>query len=211
MTIEEIEAEVRAKKEEEQLKKNDTLPSVQSQSTAVSTIMDTKFNEYASSDDKDVKKGYDKFNKKRFKRIKDRQESIEIDQSAVDKYQVKYNREEWFYKRHKDTIDKYIKKDEKQKTSKDDNSVIVVENAQETLRVGFAKMISIVWFDLFLTYLGYIVLFPIYLFRNLVELFYKMKKSVAVAVIIITVVIVIAIALIFGINALMRLTRSVAM
>lgn len=169
--------------------------------------MQSQFDQYVNSGDKDVQKGYRKHNKKTFKLFKKRKENLDNDITAVETYRARYNRETWFYKRHKDTIDKYIKKDEKDK-QKENQELFTIKD-EEPLRIGFVKMLSIVWFDLLMTYIGYIVLSPIYLFRGLVELFYKMKKSVAVATIIITVIIVLAVGLIFGIGALLRYARGV--
>lgn len=179
----------------------------------LSDKLDRNFDEYINSDDKEIEKSTKRANKKRFKRLKNHKESVEGDLIAVDIYQARYDRETWYYKRHKDTIDKYIKKDDKEtsKKPKDNESVMVVNNnIDETLRIGFLKMLSIVWFDQIITLLGYIIWSPIYLIRGVVELFYKMKKPIAITVGILVAVAVLIIGLIFGVNALLHYGRSLS-
>lgn len=174
----------------------------------LSNTMDAQFNEYMSSDE--VQKDMSKQNKKRYKLFSKRKRGVEDDVSATQKYQTAFDREEWYYKRHKDTIDKYIKKDDKpaDKKQKDGTTIVVEQQAEEVLRVGLWKMALIVFFDLFVDVLSKIVFLPFHLLRFLVELFYKMKKAIAVTVIIIAVVILVTVGLIFGINALQNLVQS---
>lgn len=184
--------------------------------TSLSNTIDEQFNDFIKNDE-EVNEDIKKQNKKRFKKFSRHKRHTEDDISATQRYQFAYDRETWYYKRHKDTVDKYIKKDDKPAQKKQDNgsfTVLNTTNEDETLRIGFLKMAFLVWFDLIVEFLGKVVFLPIYLVRVLVELFYKMKKSIAVSVIIVAVVILVAVGLIFGIQALMNymtsLTKSVS-
>lgn len=175
------------------------------------TQMDKQFNEFLSTDDEKVKEEVKKHNQKTFKLFKKRRETINSDVTATEIYQTRYDRETWYYKRHKDTIDKYVKKEDKQKTNTKNADTIIVEQQDEALRIGIIKMWIIVWYDLLIcTVLGNLIMSPIHLFRFATELFYKMKKSIAISVLIITIVILIGVGLIFGINALMRYAQSLS-
>ena len=143
-----------------------------------------------------------------------RKEGIDDNVSATRKYVTDYEREEWYYKRHKDTIDKYIKKDDKEKKKKNsqDPNVVVVETekADEPLRVGLFKMWSIVFYDMLIFILGCIVFSPVHLVRYVAELFFKMRKALAITVGIIVGVAILIIGLIFGVSALFNYARSVS-
>lgn len=200
----------------EMVKSGQLVPKPADNTTSLSNTIDEQFNDFIKNDE-EVNEDIKKQNKKRFKKFSRHKRQTEDDISATQRYQFAYDRETWYYKRHKDTIDKYIKKDDKQVQKKQENgsfTVLNTTNEDETLRIGFLKMAFLVWFDLIVEFLGKVVFLPIYLVRVLVELFYKMKKSIAVSVIIVAVVILVVVGLIFGIQALMNymtsLTQSVS-
>ena len=174
--------------------------------TSLSVAMNKQITEYIENND-DIQKDIQKQNKKKIKRFFKDKNTFDDDVSKTNVYQTRYNRETWYYKRHKDTIDKYNKKENKKQNN--ENDVLVVDNNEEILRIGLFKMILIVWFDLFATVMGMVAWFPIHLIKNLVELFEKMKKSIAITVIIVTIVIIVAVGLIFGIKALADLMANI--
>lgn len=179
----------------------------------VSNRLDSDFDNYINSDDENVQKTSEKHNKRTLKMFTKRKEQVNDNVSATRKYVTDYEREEWYYKRHKDTIDKYIKKDDKEKKKKSDNSVDVViesDREEEPLRVGLLKMWSIVFYDMLIFILGCIVFSPVHLVRYVAELFFKMRKSLAITVGIIVGVVVLTVGLIFGISALFNFARSVS-
>lgn len=179
----------------------------------VSNRLDSDFDNYINSDDENVQKTSEKHNKRTLKMFTKRKEQVNDNVSATRKYVTDYEREEWYYKRHKDTIDKYIKKDDKDKKKKGDNSVEVViesDREEEPLRVGLFKMWSIVFYDMLIFILGCIVFSPVHLVRYVAELFFKMRKSLAITVGIIVGVVVLTVGLIFGISALFNFARSVS-
>lgn len=206
-SIEEIEAEIAEKKQEiAEVRQTNNTPSFASK-------MDSEFGKYLDGADDEVREDVKKHNRKTFKMLKKRKEQKDSDLTATEVYQARYDRETWYYKRHKDTIDKYVKREDKDKTkAKTDPNVLVVENPEEeAMRIGIFKMWFIVWFDLVVcTFLGNLVLSPIHLVRFMAEIFYKMKKSVAVTVVIIVTVIIVAVALTFGIQALMNYARTLS-
>ena len=192
----------------EMVKTPSTTPSMAS----VDDKLDNEFKDFLQNgvSNEEVKK----HNKKRFKLLKKRKEMQDNDISATSVYQSRYDRETWFYKRHKDTIDKYIKKDEKsEKKNANNQTTIIVDNPdkEDVARIGYYKMLFIVWFDLiFCTVIGNIVASPIHLVRYIAELFYKMKKAIAITVAIITVVIILTVGLIFGISSLMNMVQGLS-
>lgn len=192
----------------EMVKEPSTTPSMAS----VDDKLDNEFKDFLQNgvSNEEVKK----HNKKRFKLLKKRKEMQDNDISATSVYQSRYDRETWFYKRHKDTIDKYIKKDEKsEKKNANNQTTIIVDSPdkEDVARIGYYKMLFIVWFDLiFCTVIGNIVASPIHLVRYIAELFYKMKKAIAITVAIITVVIILTVGLIFGISSLMNMVQGLS-
>ena len=187
-------------------------PSTTTSMASVDDKLDNEFKDFLQNgvSNEEVKK----HNKKRFKLLKKRKEMQDNDISATSVYQSRYDRETWFYKRHKDTIDKYIKKDEKsEKKNANNQTTIIVDNPdkEDVARIGYYKMLFIVWFDLiFCTVIGNIVASPIHLVRYIAELFYKMKKAIAITVAIITVVIILTVGLIFGISSLMNMVQGLS-
>ena len=187
-------------------------PSTTTSMASVDDKLDNEFKDFLQNgvSNEEVKK----HNKKRFKLLKKRKEMQDNDISATSVYQSRYDRETWFYKRHKDTIDKYIKKDEKsEKKNANNQTTIIVDNPdkEDVARIGYYKMLFIVWFDLiFCTVIGNIVASPIHLVRYIAELFYKMKKAIAITVAIITVVIILTFGLIFGISSLMNMVQGLS-
>lgn len=174
--------------------------------------IDEGFNDYIETDE-EAQNEVKKHNKKTFKLYRKRKESLDKDEASIDIYQARYDRETWFYKRHKDTIDKYVKKDDKKDDRKkkgEQEPIVVVENPNkdETLRIGLFKMLLIVWFDLFVDFIGKIVFFPIHLLRYVSELFFKMKKTIAVTIIIIIAIVLVVVGLVFGIDALMGYAKT---
>ena len=192
----------------EMMQSGQLIPKPTDNTENLSTTMDTQFNKYLSSDE--VQQDMEKQNKKRYKLFSKRKRGVEDDMSATQKYQTAFEREEWYYRRHKDTIDKYIKKDDKpvDKKQKEGSTIVVEQENDDILRVGLFKMALIVFFDLFIDVVSKVVFFPVHLLRFLVELFYKMKKAIAVTVIIIAIVILVAIGLIYGINAVTQIVQS---
>lgn len=192
------------------LMKCGNLPISENQNT-LSTKFDDAFEEYVNSDDENVKKQIEQSNKKTFKKLGKSKEKITGDIADTNVYQVRYEKEEWFYKSHKDTIDKYVKKEEKKQIKDKDSLVATIQNEPEEItRIGMAKMRTIVWFDLLIRTIlfDYIICSPIQLIRAIAELFYRMKKSIAIAVAIITGIIVIGLGLYFGAEAIMNFARS---
>jgi hypothetical protein len=178
------------------------------------TKINEEFNDYIEQDE-EAKNEVKKHNRKTFKLYRKRKESLDKDEASVDIYQARFDRETWFYKRHKDTIDKYVKKDDKcvdKKKKKDDKETveIVVQETpkDEILRIGLLKMLLIVWFDLFVDFIGKIVFFPIHLLRYVSELFFKMKKSIAVTILIIVGIVIVVVGLVFGIDALLSYAKT---
>ena len=174
--------------------------------------MDLSFTGYVNSDDEKKEKVIKKYNKKRFNLFKRNKDRKETDELATSVYQSRYDRETWYYKRHKDTIDRFTKKEERV-LKKNDNEVYVVDKSEqdETLRIGFLKMWFIVMYDLIVcTFLANLVATPFHIFRVIAELFHKMKKSVAITVAIITAVIIIALGLILGTNYIFNLAQGLS-
>ena len=78
------------------------------------------------------------------------------------------------------------------------------------LRIGFFKMLLIVWFDILLDCVGKILFFPVHLIRYVSELFFKMKKSVAITILIIVGIIIVVLGLILGVNYIMRFAQGLS-
>lgn len=174
--------------------------------------MDLSFTDYVNNDDEKKDKVIKKYNKKRFNLFKKNKDKKETDELATSVYQSRYDRETWYYKRHKDTIDRYIKKEEKEsKKQKDSVNVVINNEPDETLRVGFLKMWFIVIYDfLICTCLGNFIASPFHIFRCIAELFLKMRKAVAITVVIITGIILIALGLILGTNYIFNLAQGLS-
>lgn len=186
----------------------------QDNNTSLMHKFDDEFTEFIKTDD-EVQKDVKKHNKKTFKLFRKRKEVLNKDETSTDIYQVRYNRETWYYKRHKDTIDKYIQKEDKRRVKQEKSEVKVtyVENnneKDEVLRIGLFKMLLIVWFDLFVDFIGKVVFLPIHLLRYVSELFFKMKKAIAVTIIIIVGIVLVVLGLVFGIDALMNYAKTLA-
>ena len=178
--------------------------------TSLSVAMDNQLNDFVQNND-EIKEDIKKHNKKKIKRFFKDKNTLDGDTSATQVYQTRYDRETWYYKRHKDTIDKYIKKDDKKpEKGKSGDNVIVVDNTDDVLRIGLFKMLLIIWYDLFVDVLGKVIFLPIHLIRYVVELFYKMKKAISITIVIVVVAIIVIIGLIFGISALSDLVQSVS-
>lgn len=174
----------------------------------LSNKLDEEFKSFLNSDDEEITDAVKKHNKKTLSLLTDHKESIDEDLSATGRYQVRYDRETWYYKRHKDTIDKYNRKPSKIKAKTDAENIVVEDDKDYVARIGYAKMSSIVWFDIIIMYLGYILFSPFYLLRELVDLFFKMKKSLAITVLVVFGIIVLTVGLVFGIGAILRLAQS---
>lgn len=180
----------------------------------VADLVDKSFADYVNGKDADKNDQIDESNKRRFKKKLKRREKVEDDYDTTNVYQARYDRETWYYKRHKDTIDKYTKKEEKRVKNDPNTASIVVEdpNKEEIARIGMFKMWSIVWFDLIIVTIlfSYIICSPIHLLKKITELFYQMKKGIAITVLIITAVIIVSVGLIFGVNAILNYARSLS-
>ncbi len=175
--------------------------------------LDLNFKDYVNSDDEEKQEEVKKHNKKKFKLFRKGKEKKETDQLATSIYQSRYDRETWYYKRHKDTIDRYVKKEEKEVKKQQDNGVVIIQTETEednTLRIGFLKMLLIVWFDILIDCIGKIVFSPIHLLRYVSELFLKMRKAVAITIVIIVGIIVIVLGLILGIDYVFSLAQGLS-
>lgn len=176
--------------------------------------LDLSFKDYVNSDDEEKKEEVKKHNKRKFKLFRKGKEKKETDQLATSIYQSRYDRETWYYKRHKDTIDRYVKKEEKQVKKNQDDGVVVIQTKTEeddTLRIGFLKMWFIVMYDFFVcTVIGNLFASPVHLLRYISELFFKMKKAVAITIVIIVGIIVIVLGLILGINYVFSLAQGLS-
>ena len=176
--------------------------------------LDSSFNSYVNGDDEEKEEEVKKHNKKKFKLFRKGKEKKETDKIATSIYQSRYDRETWYYKRHKDTIDRYVKKEEKEVKKNQDDGVVVIQTKTEeddTLRIGFLKMWFIVMYDfLFCTVIGNLFASPVHLLRYISELFFKMKKAVAITIVIIVGIIVIVLGLILGINYVFSLAQGLS-
>lgn len=143
----------------------------------------------------DLEEEYNRVNRKQFKQYAD--QAVDVTKSAtnVTKFKAKYEAEEWFYKRHKDTIDRYCNK---RKTD---------ENEAEPIRIGYVKMVSIVMFDLIVVTLLFncILCAPVHLVKCISELFFKMRKPVMITTLIILGVVLLATLMIMGVEWLTSL------
>lgn len=175
--------------------------------------LDSKFKDYVNSDDKEKQEEVKKHNKRKFKLFRKSKEKKETDELATSIYQVRYDRETWYYKRHKDTIDKYVRKREKTASKQENQGVVLIQTESEedkTLRIGFLKMLLIVWFDILIDCVGKIVFSPIHLLRYVSELFLEMRKAVAITIVIIVGIIVIVLGLILGANYIFSLAQGLS-
>lgn len=120
------------------------------------------------------KRKFNIFKKLDHNTVKDRADTIE--------YSTKYEKEQIYYIRHKGILDQYD----------------VPENS------GFSKMRSVVIWDIFITWICYIIGFPIYFLKKAVELFASMKRSIMWSVIIIVVIIVVVVGVSVGIAAIIN-------
>lgn len=175
--------------------------------------LDSKFKDYVNSDDKEKQEEVKKHNKRKFKLFRKSKEKKETDELATSIYQVRYDRETWYYKRHKDTIDKYVRKREKTASKQENQGVVLIQTESEedkTLRIGFLKMLLIVWFDILIDCVGKMVFSPIHLLRYVSELFLEMRKAVAITIVIIVGIIVIVLGLILGANYIFSLAQGLS-
>ena len=175
--------------------------------------LDLSFNDYVNSDDEQKQEEVKKHNKRKFKLFRKGKEKKETDQLATSIYQSRYDRETWYYKRHKDTIDRYVKKEDKEvKKQEGDIKFLTVETEEDdTLRIGFLKMWFIVMYDFFVcTVIGNIFASPVHLLRYISELFFKMKKAVAITIVIIVGIIVAVLGLILGIDYVFSLAQGLS-
>lgn len=76
----------------------------------VADLVDKSFADYVNGKDADKNGQIDESNKRRFKKKLKRREKVEDDYDTTDVYQARYDRETWYYKRHKDTIDNIPRK-----------------------------------------------------------------------------------------------------
>lgn len=188
-------------------------PSLGQSDDVFNNNLDASFNNYVNSDDEDKKEEVKKHNKRKFKLFRKGKEKKETDQIATSVYQSRYDRETWYYKRHKDTIDKYVKKDEKDgKKQECDVKILRVETEEDdTLRIGFLKMWFIVMFDFLIsTCIGNIIASPIHIFKVIAETFTRMKKAVSITVAIITILIIVIVGLILGVNYVFSLVQGLS-
>ena len=176
--------------------------------------LDLNFKDYVNSDDEEKQEEVKKHNKRKFKLFRKGKEKKETDQLATSIYQSRYDRETWYYKRHKDTIDKYVKKEEKEVKKQQDNGVVIIQTKTEeddTLRIGFLKMWFIVMFDfLFCTVIGNLFATPIHIFKVIAETFTRMRKAVSITVAIITIIIIVVVGLILGIDYVFSLAQGLS-
>ena len=172
-----------------------------------SSVFGDSFSEFVKNDSR-ISKDLEKHNRKKFKIFKKQDQEELDDRSAISRYQIRYDRETWFYKRHRDTIDKYAKKTINGKKRQEENACIVKSEEDETLRIGYFLMLFYVWFDLIMSALSNLIAIPVHIVRVIAELFAKMRKEIMWATIIIIIVLAVVIGIIVGINSLMQFANS---
>ena len=122
---------------------------------------------------------------KKFNIFKKLDRNATKDQADTREYKTKFEKEQIYYERHKGILEQYK----------------VPEFS------GFAKMWSIVTFDLLITYFCFVVGFPIYFLKKTVELFAAMRRSIMWTVLIILGIVVVVVVIVLVVSELLRTAR----
>lgn len=138
------------------------------------------------NDNKKLQNEVTKHKKRKFNIFKKLDRSTTKDQADTIGYSTKYEKEQIYYQRHKGILEQYG----------------VPENS------GFSKMWSVVIWDIFVTWVCYILGFPIYLLKKAVEVFANMRRSIMWTVIILVVIIIVIVGLSVGISAIINLANT---
>lgn len=138
------------------------------------------------NNDKKLQDSVEKHKKRKFNIFRKLDNNNTKNQADTVEYTTKYEKERIYYKRHQGILSQYG----------------VPENS------GFAKMRSAVVWDIFITWCCYILGFPVYLLKKVVELFANMRKSIMWTVLILVIVIVVVVGLVWGISALVNLIQQ---
>lgn len=133
----------------------------------------------------DLQDQVNKHKRKKFSIFKKLDKNLTKDQADTKEYQTKYEKEQVFYQRHEGTLTQYN----------------VPKNS------GFAKMGSIVIFDLIMTYVCFVLGFPIYLLKKTVELFAAMRRSIMWTVVIILVIVAVLVVMVLVVSELLRTAK----
>lgn len=156
----------------------------ETEQTGVATVLNSNISEFVN-ENPDLQDQVDKHKRKKFNIFKKLDANTTKDQADTREYKTKYEKEQIYYQRHQGTLDQY-------KVPKDS---------------GFAKMWSIVAFDLFVTYVCFALGFPIYLLKKTVELFAAMRRSIMWTVVIILVVVAVIVVIVLVVSELLRTAR----
>lgn len=156
----------------------------ETEQSTVSTVLNQDITEFVNSNP-DLIDQVDKHKRKKFNIFKKLDRNTVKDQADTREYKTKYEKEQIYYQRHKGTLEQYnVPKDS-----------------------GFAKMWSIVGFDLLMTYVCFALGFPIYLLKKTVELFTSMRRSIMWTVVIILVIVAVVVIIVLVVSELLRAAR----
>jgi hypothetical protein len=156
----------------------------ETEQTSVATVLNNDITEFVN-ENPDLQDQVDKHKRKKFNIFKKLDANTTKDQADAREYKTKYEKEQIYYQRHQGTLEQY-------KVPKDS---------------GFAKMWSIVAFDLFVTYVCFVLGFPIYLLKKTVELFAAMRRSIMWTVVIILVVVAVIVVIVLVVSELLQAAR----
>lgn len=133
----------------------------------------------------DLQEQVNKHKRKKFNIFKKLDRNATKDQADTREYKTKFEKEQIYYERHKGILEQYK----------------VPEFS------GFAKMWSIVVFDLLITYFCFVVGFPIYFLKKTVELFAAMRRSIMWTVLIILGIVAVVVVIVLVVSELLRTAR----
>lgn len=156
----------------------------ETEQTSVATVLNNDITEFVN-ENPDLQDQVDKHKRKKFNIFKKLDANTTKDQADAREYKTKYEKEQIYYQRHQGTLEQY-------KVPKDS---------------GFAKMWSIVAFDLLVTYVCFGLGFPIYLLKKTVELFAAMRRSIMWTVVIILVVVAVIVVIVLVVSELLQAAR----
>lgn len=156
----------------------------ETEQTSVATVLNNNITEFVN-DNPDLQDQVNKHKRKKFNIFKKLDKNTTKDQADTREYKTKYEKEQIYYQRHQGTLDQY-------KVPKDS---------------GFAKMWSIVSYDLLITWTCFILGFPIYLLKKTVELFATMRRSIMWTVVIILVIVAVGVIICLVVSELLQAAR----
>lgn len=133
----------------------------------------------------DIQGQVNKHKRKKFNIFKKLDKNTTKDQADTREYKTRFEKEQIYYARHKGTLEQYK----------------IPEFS------GFAKMWSIVIFDLLITYICFVLGFPIYFLKKTVELFAAMRKSIMWTVLIILGVVAVVVVIVLVVSELLQAAR----